>query len=46
LVPRGDVVMLDVGLSFEENLARIEQSDHARFPVVRDGLDNVIEGRP
>jgi putative hemolysin len=42
MVPRGDVVILDVGLSFEENLARIEQSDHARFPVVRDGLDNVL----
>lgn len=42
MVPRGDVVVLDVGLSFEDNLARVEQSDHARFPVVRDGLDNVL----
>ncbi|MDO9115748.1 MAG: hemolysin family protein [Polaromonas sp.] len=42
MVPRGDVVVLDVGLSFEDNLARVEQSDHARFPVVRDGLDDVL----
>lgn len=42
MVPRGDVVVLDVGISFEDNLARIEQSDHARFPVVRDGLDDVL----
>lgn len=42
MVPRGDVVVLDVDRSFEDNLARVEQSDHARFPVVRDGLDNVL----
>ncbi len=42
MVPRGDVVMLDVDLSFEENLARMEESDHARFPVIKNGLDNVL----
>ena len=42
MVPRGDVVCLDLELSFEENLTRIEQTDHARFPVVRGGLDNVV----
>jgi putative hemolysin len=42
MVPRADVVALDVELSFEENLARIEESDHARFPVVRGGLDQVL----
>jgi putative hemolysin len=41
MVPRADVVVLDVDLAFEVNLARIETSDHARFPVVRGGLDNV-----
>ncbi len=41
MVPRGDVIVLDVDLSFEENLARIEQTDHARFPVVRGGLSHV-----
>ena len=42
MVPRGDVVVLDVHLTFEESLARIEQSDHARFPVTKGSLDNVL----
>ncbi len=41
MVPRGDVVCLDLGESLEENLRRIETSDHARFPVVQGGMDNV-----
>lgn len=43
MVPRADVVLLDIGLSFEENLSRIQDSDHARFPVVSTGnLNNLI----
>jgi putative hemolysin len=42
MVPRGDVVVLDVDLSFENNLARVEASDHARFPIVRGGLDQIL----
>lgn len=42
MVPRGDVVFLDASLPFEDNLARIEESDHARFPVVRGGLNDVV----
>jgi putative hemolysin len=42
MVPRNDVVCLDVGLPFEENLAHIEESDHSLFPVVRGGLNDVI----
>ena len=42
MVPRGDVVCLDLDLSFEENLLRVEESDHARFPVVRGGMDNIL----
>lgn len=42
MVPRADIVALDVELSFEENLERIEQGDHAHFPVVKGGIDNVI----
>jgi putative hemolysin len=42
MVPRGDVVVLDVDLPFEENLTRVESSNHARFPVVRGGLDHVM----
>jgi putative hemolysin len=41
MVPRADVVVLDLDLPFAENLQRIEQSDHARFPVIKGGLDNV-----
>ena len=42
MVPRGDVVVLDVDLPFEENLTRVESSNHARFPVVRGGLEQVM----
>jgi putative hemolysin len=42
MVPRGDVTTLDLDLSFEENLARIEAADHAHFPVVRGGLDGLV----
>ena len=43
MLPRGDVVCLDVDAPFEENLQRIEESDHARFPVVRGGsMDNIL----
>jgi putative hemolysin len=42
MVPRADVVVLDVGLPFESNLARVDESDHARFPVVKGGLDNML----
>lgn len=42
MVPRGDVICLDVELPLEENLRRIEESDHSRFPVVRGGMHDVI----
>ena len=42
MVPRSDVVFLDVDLPFEQNLARIEASDHARFPVARGSLNDVV----
>lgn len=32
MVPRGDVVMLDTQLSFEDNLKRIDASNYSRFP--------------
>jgi putative hemolysin len=41
MVPRSDVVVLDLEQSFEVNMARVEASDHARFPVVRGDLNNV-----
>jgi putative hemolysin len=41
MVPRADIVARDIDLAFEVNLARIEASDHARFPVVQGGLDQL-----
>ena len=42
MVPRGDVIALEAALPFEENLSRIEQSDHTRFPVIQGSLNNVV----
>ncbi len=42
MVPRGDVIVLDLEASFEGNLARVESSDHARFPVVHGDLNEVV----
>jgi putative hemolysin len=41
MVPRSDVVVLDLEEPFEVNMARVEDSDHARFPVVRGDLNSV-----
>ncbi|PKO68600.1 MAG: hypothetical protein CVU22_08135 [Betaproteobacteria bacterium HGW-Betaproteobacteria-16] len=43
MVPRSDVVMLDRDAPFEVNMAKVEESDHARFPVVRGDM-NQLEG--
>jgi putative hemolysin len=42
MVPRASVVALDIDAPLEENLARVERSDHARFPVVKGSLDNLL----
>ena len=42
MVPRSDVVALDLEQSFEENMARVEASDYARFPVVKGDMSNVV----
>jgi putative hemolysin len=42
MVPRADIVFLDVDDSFADNLNRIEESDHARFPVVQGGIQNIV----
>ncbi|MBF5003119.1 hemolysin family protein [Diaphorobacter caeni] len=42
MLPRADVVYLDVEDSFEANLKLVEESDHARFPVVRGSMENVL----
>jgi putative hemolysin len=42
MVPRADIVCLDVNRPLEENLQLIAASDHSRFPVCRGGLDDVL----
>jgi putative hemolysin len=42
LTPRPDITWLDVEASDEENRARVVQSIHARFPVCRGSLDDVL----
>lgn len=42
MVPRSDVVSLDVNQPLEANLECLEQSDHSRYPVLRGGWDEVL----
>ena len=42
MVPRADVVWLDITRPLDENLARMAESDHSRFPVCRGGLDDIL----
>jgi putative hemolysin len=42
MVPRGEIVYLDARLDFEENLRRIENSPHSRFPVLDGGWANIL----
>lgn len=42
MVPRSNIVTLDVNNTFEENMHIVQSSDRARFPVVRGGLDDLV----
>lgn len=42
MTPRSDIVFLDVDSSVNESVAKVVSSDHARFPVCRGGLREVI----
>jgi len=42
MVPRSDIVFLDVEHSIEENLKLLTQSPHSRFPVCRGHADDLI----
>ncbi|MCD6681403.1 MAG: hemolysin family protein [Burkholderiaceae bacterium] len=42
MVPRPDIVWLDVADDIDENLRKIAESEHSRFPVCRHGLDEVL----
>src|SRR5690606_11377542 len=42
MVPRGEIVYLDLELPLEENFKRIEEAVHTRFPVCRGGLRDIV----
>lgn len=42
MVPRSDVVFLDIDDSLDVNLTRMENADHARYPVVRGDMNNIV----
>lgn len=42
MVPRSEVISLDVNRPLEENLAIIAESFHSSFPVCRGGLDDIL----
>jgi magnesium and cobalt exporter, CNNM family len=42
MVPRRNVISLDVNLPWEENVKRIEASGHTRYPVVRGGQRDIL----
>ena len=42
MVPRQEIIGLDLDRSWEENLTVIQTSPHDRLPVYRDYIDNII----
>jgi CBS domain containing-hemolysin-like protein len=42
MTPRGEVVYLDSGLSFRDNLQRAKTARHTRFPLCADHFDRTI----
>lgn len=42
MIPRSDVVIIDIRLPPEENLRRLIESEYSRFPVCDGGLDKVL----
>lgn len=42
MIPRTEVVGIEVHSSFEEALVQVQQAPHSRFPVYDDNLDSVV----
>ncbi|MEI6651887.1 MAG: hemolysin family protein [Chlorobiaceae bacterium] len=42
MVPRADIVFLDVSRPLEENILRVTESEHSRFPVCNGGLQSLL----
>jgi putative hemolysin len=42
MVPRGDMVVLDAARTWEQNQHAIQSREHARFPLIRGGLNDIV----
>ncbi len=42
MIPRSDVIFVDIRLPSEENLRRLIESEYSRFPVCDGGLDKLL----
>lgn len=42
MIPRSEIVYLDINLPPEDNMRRLIESEHSRFPVCDGGLDKVL----
>jgi putative hemolysin len=42
MVPRADIVFLDILRPVEENIARVTESEHSRFPVCSGSLQSLL----
>src|SRR5678816_1102327 len=42
MTPRGEIVYLSVDDDFETNLKKAIESQHTRFPLCRDNVDNTV----
>jgi len=42
MIPRGDIIYLDVNVPLEHNLALVAESYHSRYPVCRGGFDELL----
>ena len=42
MVPRADIISLDVSRPLEENINRVTESEHSRFPVCNGGLQSLL----
>ncbi|MBN8476454.1 hemolysin family protein [Sulfuritalea sp.] len=42
MIPRADIVYLDVDRPLQENMDHVTDSEHSRFPVCRGGLHEVL----
>lgn len=42
MIPRGDIVYLDIHQPLEDNLRYVAETEHSRFPVCRGGLHDIL----